>query len=445
MVNRWVKSKLPRNSALADVCWYLRKHDSKKQYDDMLVRENLRNVPPSSFQEKLYASHKIKPEDGYKVEKSGNDYIVTPPDGSYTYTLSQNPRSVCASKEDCLCICVHCDSGYCAHRFTCSCEAFAQHQCCKHQHLLVDDEDADQERDDEEIGLQADVGGHGSDQVIGDLGSLGHDYLHTVEVADSATVTISNPQDSATISLSNPEDDILAEEEDIEEVWNVPPGGSIGTEERYQDVEISADNFKFIQRNTLNCISRVSKLADEVKILELNDDGIKRLRDVRNMRLFEFRKQSNLITASGHTKHKKQSRRYGNIKKVNTKRAKTCKDKRTKELLELGIKEPVEEDCWGRLTHFPDMMYLRSLLAHHPEEPRQIFLSKIKPAQKLWACTECKTYEADKYDGNYVLCDKCEGWVHFKCTGLDVMPEEKEEEEEEEKWYCSKCVGIAQE
>ena len=198
-----------------------------------------------------------------------------------------------------------------------------------------------------------------------------------------------------------------------------------------------------MQRNTLNCITRVSKLKDEIKDLEPNDDGVKRLKDIRNRRLFEFRKESTLIPASGHTKHRQQSRGFGNIKKVNTKRAKAGdeKSKDTKQLIEEGVKEPIKDDCWGRLTHFPDMMYLRSLLAYHPEEQREIFLSKIKPAQKLWACSECKTYDADKYDGNYVRCDTCNGWVHFKCTGLEEMPEE---EEEEEKWYCSKCVGSAQ-
>ena len=447
IINRWVKSKLPRNSALADVCWYLRKHDSRKQHDDLLVRERLRNVPPSFFQDKLYASHKIKPEDGYKVEKCGNDYIVTPPEGSYTYTLSPNPRSVCISKEECLCICVHCDSGHCAHRFTCSCESFGRHQVCKHIHLLVDDEDLDEDREEEESG-------HDTEQVTRDFEVVppGHDYIHTVEVADSATVTISNPQGSATVSLSNPQDDILSEEEDIEELMNVPEGTG-GTEDRCQDVEISAENFNFIQRNTLNCMTRAANLRNEVKNLEATNDGIKRLKHIRNKRLFEFRQESYLLTASGDTKHRKQSKGFpgqgkkkskqGNITKVNTRRAKTGTNpdttKSTKQLIEEGLSNLVSEDCWGRLTHFPDMMYLRSLLAHYPEEEREQFLSKIKPAQSLWACNECETYEADKYDGNYVRCDECEEWAHFKCTGLDEMPEE------EEKWKCSKCGDVDQE
>lgn len=236
--HRWVKSELPRRSALADVCWYLRKRDSRKEYDDMLVTENLRNIPPSFFQDKVYKSHKIKPEDGYKVEKCGDDYTVTVPDSSYSYTLSPNPRSVCVSKEDCLCFCKHCENGYCHHRYTCTCEAFARHQTCKHLHLLVDD---DPDSEEEEGGLGADIEVHGSDQVTGAYVDPGHDYLHTVEVADSATVTLSNPQDSATISLTNPEGDILSEEEDIEQLFNVQPDRAVGNEERYQDVEISTE------------------------------------------------------------------------------------------------------------------------------------------------------------------------------------------------------------
>merc|ERR1711881_808534 len=54
----------------------------------------------------------------------------------------------------------------------------------------------------------------------------------------------------------------------------------------------------------------------------------------------------------------------------------------------------------------------------------------IPVTEELWLCPGCKMGENGD---QWVCCDKCEDWFHFKCEGIT-------EEPSDDQWYCSACT-----
>ena len=72
--HHWLKRDLKRYSSVAEVMHHLKSRDKKKMYDDQCIAMKRRNIEGSSFQQKLNASHKIKPEDGYETRREGDKF-----------------------------------------------------------------------------------------------------------------------------------------------------------------------------------------------------------------------------------------------------------------------------------------------------------------------------------------------------------------------------------
>ena len=96
--HHWLKRDLKRYSSVPEVMYHLKSRDRKKIFHDQCIAMKRRNIEGSSFQQKLNASHKIKPEDGYETRREGDKFIVSAPleEGEIEqreYVLSPNPQS----------------------------------------------------------------------------------------------------------------------------------------------------------------------------------------------------------------------------------------------------------------------------------------------------------------------------------------------------------------
>lgn len=70
------------------------------------------------------------------------------------------------------------------------------------------------------------------------------------------------------------------------------------------------------------------------------------------------------------------------------------------------------------------------LLTDFPRAPRPTPKSKLK---HVFIKVYCYCGMSESYDSMMLECDKCNGWFHYKCTGLKQKPRTKTN------WYCRDC------
>ena len=198
---------------------------------------------------------------------------------------------------------------------------------------------------------------------------------------------------------------------------------------------MSEGNFDHWRRHSLSCLS---SLQSELKKLENNEGGIRRLQEIRSMRLYEAKLPTSLQTASRERVHRPQVRLgfQNKLPKIDTKRRKklTPPNQTDREEIDEGLTSSHTADVWGRLTHHPDSKAIKMLFRSYPKGEFKRFMEKGEKAHTYWSCNSCETFDYKKYTGLYAKCDGCQKWSHYTCTGL------AEDAPEEEEWRCHKCV-----
>ena len=212
-----------------------------------------------------------------------------------------------------------------------------------------------------------------------------------------------------------------------------------------ESAEINERNFEFWRRQTLACISKFTNWQKEVKELPRNEMGVKRLKELRNKKLFEAELPKKLPRPDKKRKHDPIYRGFPTKlpQLKDNKRRQTVAESPTnyKELTDEALANTYEADCWGRLAHFPNYNWFAAFLRGYPREKRIQFDEELKKARQHWTCSECNTFEMEKWDrGRYVGCsnyDKtgCDNWGHRPCSNLA----DDASETEVSAWLCSDC------
>ena len=116
------------------------------------------------------------------------------------------------------------------------------------------------------------------------------------------------------------------------------------------------------------------------------------------------------------------------------------KNPNAKFLIDEGLAESYQDDAWGDLAHFPNKPYLFSLLRGYSREEVEKFQSEWEMARDHWYCDQCDyVYKNFKdSDGKYILCEDCNTWSHYKCSGLH----DQATDEEVRDWKCPKCIRM---
>ena len=312
-------------------------------------------------------------------------------------------------------------------------------KCCKHQHLLIREDSSN-----EYVSEESDNAG--SDEEIEAFGAADsianeHDYGAREEEED-------NPEDETVSVLmderlgsQDPEgtlsvigDDMLGQEEPQSSASRLEldqvPAGTSGA----RDVEITKENFEHWRRHSLTCVTYLER---ELNKLEINDEGLQRLKEIRGMRVQEAKLPTGLQRASYERIHRHQPQGFPTkLPKIVTKRRKklTPRNKSDKEEIDEALASPHTADVWGRLCHHPDSKAIKMLFRGYPAGEFKRFKEKGQKAHEYWSCNTCDTFDYKKFNGDYARCDGCQKWSHFKCTGL------AEDAPEEEEWRCHKCV-----
>ena len=364
-------------------------------------------------------------------------------------SVTNGRSTVCVGHHRCLCYCKFCTEekpSHCAHRYFCTCEAFAGDQVCKHLHLLInedasnenvseesdyagsDDEnyighDHDYEAREDEDNPEDDTVSVFMDERLGSEGE-GNQGDDTVSVFMDERLGSQDPE----ITVSVNEDEMLGQEEHQSSA-QVQPGAS-----GPRDVEITMDNFDHWRRHSLTCVTYLER---ELKKLEVNEDGLKQLKEIRDMKVRDAKLPTGLQRASKERIHKNQPKGFPTkLPKIDTKRRKKLAPANNgdKEEIDEALASEYTDDVWGRLTHHPDAKAIKMLFRGYPAGSYDEFMEKGRKAHEHWSCNTCATFDYKKFDGDYARCDGCQKWSHFKCTGLDANAPEEEE------WRCHKCV-----
>ena len=479
---RHVKRTCPRNSSMVELWKFLGDHDATRKDADLLHRMDMPHMEGSHFQKLIRRTHNKTSGKGYTIEYVGDgSYKVTPPSTndeedeewngvSKHYILSRNMNSVCCGKS-CKCFCKRCgNDGLCFHAYTCTCKAFTQKVICKHQHLLT----RAMIRENEGINIitaQVEEAEEDTERPVtnaqyqeGDGVAEAAEGMDTEQrdVGDQSTVTGPEGPENANedvgdVSTLTGFENVDVDAEGIIQEWGDNDDGNVAqvasnSTQKLDTADINIDNFDFWKNNTLACIAPLTNLVNE---LPKDNEGIRKLKQIRNMRLFESmptttmpKPRKNLLSASRERTHQHQEvspfpRRT--IKKINTKRKKGGVEERrgdTMHYIDEGLKKPHTDDVWGELTHSPDAKEFKEILMSeaYTKEDRGKFMEKLKKAGKYWECVSCAEFSVEAFgDGKYILCPSCKKWCHWDCSGLGDEPSK----DEEDAWVCKNCPGIS--
>ena len=403
-----------------------------------------------------------------------------------TYTLFPNPRSFCVElngdgEVTCECQCPFCPGDICAHQHCCNCDAYKRQQVCKHLHLIpwyedrlaevaqgdqhdavlevdlertvsvVGDEHIDDELDDDRFSIGGD---ENLDEDVhrqdADEEADADDYqgLEAANNLDEFLHEDSNPQapggtQSSDQTMSCVEDQYL--EGSAARIQSDAAGATSSTQMRHLEADIDLDSFEFWRKNTLVCLTKLSTMQLEVKKLQKNEDSINRLREIRNMQVSDAKLPTELPKKCRARKHQPQARGFPtHLKKLDKRRKKPMdenpRNPNAKFLIDEGLAESYQDDAWGDLAHFPNKSYLFSLLRGYPREDREKFQTEWELARSHWYCGQCdfdyKNFKAS--DGKYILCEDCDTWRHYKCSGLN----EQSTVDEVRDWKCPNCLTM---
>ena len=235
--------------------------------------------------------------------------------------------------------------------------------------------------------------------------------------------------------------------EDEEDMIDPQETGGDDAQIQLQDpAEITVENLETWKTQTLAC---VTALQNKIKQVTKDNEGIKCLQQIRNMRVFEAKPQTQmptLPTASLSRTHEPQYVGFPKtLKKKDT--ARTRKVERTPsgfQLVNEGLEKPYTDDVWGDLTHYPDADAIEHMLGlGYSAEDQVKFRDKLKKAFLYWECVECKTFNPEVFGdgtpqaGLYILCPSCEKWCHWRCSKLPAEAEETQKDN----WKCTICAS----
>ena len=220
----------------------------------------------------------------------------------------------------------------------------------------------------------------------------------------STTVTAmeGGSQDSSTVTAAEE----IGEGEGIEELGQGMGDVSIEEEEDIMDIQgaegdeaqiglqdtaiITLENLDSWKTKTL---ASITALHNKVKQVTKDNEGIKHLQQIRNMRVFESKPQTQLPTLPTASLSKTHEPQYvgfpKTLKKKDTSRTKKIERRRDGlELIDEGLAKSHKDDVWGDLTHFPDAEAIRHmLLVGYSKEDKVKFQDKLKKAFTYWDCT----------------------------------------------------------
>ncbi len=81
---------------------------------------------------------------------------------------------------------------------------------------------------------------------------------------------------------------------------------------------------------------------------------------------------------------------------------------------------------------------LRDHICHCFEQqeltPFPLAYTMVQKSEKkhMWINTYCVCGLPESYDSHMIMCDKCEGWFHFRCVGISTtLPPDT--------WACTDC------
>ena len=139
-------------------------------------------------------------------------------------------------------------------------------------------------------------------------------------------------------------------------------------------------------------MASITALHNKVKQVTKDNEGIKRLQQIRNMRVFESKPQTKLPTLPTASLSKTHEPQYvgfpKTLKKKDTSRTKKIERRRDGlELIDEGLAKSHKDDVWGDLTHYPDAEAIRHMLLAYSKEDKVKFKDKLKKAFTYWDCT----------------------------------------------------------